>query len=148
MKLPATLDNLRFFLKHVSLCASRMEFHRERLNEIELIVEEALVNIIRHAYPQRPGYIELICDPIDGGGLAIVIADEGISFDIHALPDPDISTDLMARKTGGLGVFFIRKLTNQVSYHRDGERNILTLTVYPERCAMSRQAQYTSIQTQ
>ena len=148
MKLPATLDNLRFFLEHVSLCASRMEFHRERLNEIELVVEEALVNIIRHAYPHRPGYIELICTPIDGGGIEILIADEGISFDIHTLPDPDISTDLMARKTGGLGVFFIRKLTNEVSYHRDGKRNVLTLTMYPARRPVSRQAHYTPIHTQ
>ena len=148
MKLPATLENLRYFLQHVSDCASQMEFDQARLNEIELVVEEALVNIIRYAYPQRSGCIEVYCGPVSRGGLEIVVVDEGVSFDIQTLPDPDISADLMARKTGGLGVFFIRKMANEVRYCRDGKRNVLTLIVYPERCPVSRQAKYTSLQTQ
>jgi serine/threonine-protein kinase RsbW len=148
MKLPATIENLRYFLQHVSHCASRMDFTRERLNEIELAVEEALVNIIRYAYPTQTGYIEVKCDPVNGCGIEIVIEDEGISFDIQTLPDPDLSANLMSRKTGGLGVFFIRKMTNEVRYHRDGKRNVLTLVVYPERCSLSQQAKYTSIQAQ
>lgn len=148
MKLPATLENLRLFLEHVTLCASQLTLSRERLNEIELVVEEALVNIIRYAYPGRTGYIEVKCDLIAGGGMEIIIADEGISFDIQTLPDPDTSADLMNRKTGGLGVFFIRRMANEVRYSRDGRRNVLTLIVHPERCPVSRQAKYTSIQTQ
>lgn len=148
MKLPATIENLRFFLQHVSHCASRMQFTQERLNEIELVVEEALVNIIRYAYPKQTGYIEVKCDPVEGCGIEIIIEDEGISFDIQSLPDPDISANLMSRKTGGLGVFFIRKMTNEIHYDRDGKHNVLTLVIYPERCSASRQAKYTSIQTQ
>lgn len=148
MKLPATIENLRFFLQHVSLCASRMNFTQERLNEVELVVEEALVNIIRYAYPKQTGCIEVKCDTVKGCGIEIIIEDEGISFDIQSLPDPDISANLMTRKTGGLGVFFIRKMTNEIHYDRDGKRNVLTLVIFPERCSESRQAKYTSIQTQ
>ena len=55
------------------------------------------------------------------------ITDQGMPFDVLSLPDPDTTPDIMERKIGGLGVYFIRKLTDEVSYRREDGRNILRL---------------------
>ncbi len=133
MKLPATIDNLRSFLQYVSKYAREMEFPPERINEIELVVEEALVNIIRYAYPKKSGTIELKCDSIGNRGLAISIEDEGIPFNLLSHPDPDLAPDIPSRKVGGLGVFLIKKMANDVRYVRNGMTNTLTLITYPDK---------------
>jgi serine/threonine-protein kinase RsbW len=133
MKLPATIDNLRSFLQYVSKYASETGFTPERVNEIELVVEEALVNIIRYAYPKKSGTIELKCNNIDNCGLSISIEDEGIPFDVLSHPDPELSPDIPSRKVGGLGVFLIKKMANDVRYARNGMINTLTLIAYPDK---------------
>lgn len=133
MKLPATIENLRSFLQYASRCAREMGFPPERVNEVELVVEEALVNIIRHAYPDNRGSIDLKCDSIGNHGLAISIEDEGIPFDLLLHPDPDLSSDIPSRKVGGLGVFLIKKMADDVRYVRNGMTNVLTLVTYPDK---------------
>ncbi len=57
----------------------------------------------------------------------IDIADGGRPFDVLSLPDPDTTSDILERQIGGLGVHFIRTLTDQVSYRRENGNNILHL---------------------
>jgi len=50
-----------------------------------------------------------------------------------SLPDPDLTADIDERKMGGLGVFFIKKLTDEVRYRREHDRNILNLIIKKEK---------------
>jgi len=63
----------------------------------------------------------------------IQIVDTGLSFNFAALDEPDISAGIEDRKAGGLGVFLIKKLMDDVQYRRENGRNILTLIVVPNR---------------
>ena len=54
--------------------------------------------------------------------------DNGVPFDFGSLSDPDLDSDIVERPIGGLGVFLIRKMMDEVKHRRDGKRNILTLT--------------------
>jgi anti-sigma regulatory factor (Ser/Thr protein kinase) len=51
-----------------------------------------------------------------------------VAFDPLSLADPDVQSDLTKRKIGGMGVFFIRKMTDKVAYRREGKNNILAMT--------------------
>ncbi len=130
LRLPATLENLSRFITFVENAAKTTGFNGLRLREIELCTEEAIVNIINHAYSGEDGYIEITCRDEGERGLAIEIIDWGKPFDIKSIPMPEINADVIDRKIGGLGIFFINELMDEVKYRRGEDRNILTLVVY------------------
>ena len=128
LSMSAKLDNLGRFIASVSDCAKAQEFEQETISKIELAAEEALVNIIRYAYPEGPGEVEMICK-MDGGRFVIEIIDSGIPFDVAAMPDPDVTAGIQEREPGGLGIFLMKKVMDEVRYRRENDRNILTLTL-------------------
>jgi serine/threonine-protein kinase RsbW len=131
IRVPARLDNLYPLLGFVTSCARRQGAGQERIREIELVMEELLVNIFTYAYPDRPGDVAIVCRPDDAGRLLVEIADDGIPFNILTRGQPDLDSGIEERSVGGLGIFFVRRLVQEIRYRRAGGRNILTLTVDP-----------------
>jgi serine/threonine-protein kinase RsbW len=132
LTLPAQLECLQEFLAAVSSCAKSQGFSTKKVQEIELATEEALVNIFKYSYPEGVGDVEVVCT-FEDNTLMVDIIDLGIPFDVTSVPDPDINADISDRKIGGLGIFFIKKLMDDVQYQRENGRNILRLVVAKER---------------
>jgi len=99
-------------------------------NRILIAVDEAMTNIIEHGYDdlaEGEGVIEVTVD-VDPDTCTISIIDEGESFDPRTLTDVDIQRHVAAGKSGGLGVFLIRKIMDVVDYHHEtGLHNRLTM---------------------
>lgn len=91
---------------------------------VELAVDEAVVNVISHAYEDDPsGRVELTFE-IHPDRLEIQVRDWGLSFDPSAIPEPDLDSP----QERGYGVYLIRHLMDQVSYQADGtEGNCVTM---------------------
>jgi anti-sigma regulatory factor (Ser/Thr protein kinase) len=128
LKLPARLDSLHRIIHMVSGCTKEQRFSKQRISEIEIAVEEALVNIFEYSYAEENGNVEVVCK-LDAGNFVIEIIDSGIPFNILTAKEPDITSGISERSIGGLGIFLIRKLMDDVRYRREGDRNILTLVV-------------------
>jgi anti-sigma regulatory factor (Ser/Thr protein kinase) len=128
LKLPARLDSLHRIIHMVSGCTKEQHFSEQRISETEIAVEEALVNIFKYSYAEKNGNVEVICK-LDDGNFIIEIIDSGIPFNILTAKEPDITSGISERSIGGLGIFLIRKLMDDVLYRREGDRNILTLVV-------------------
>ena len=128
LKVSTKMENLGRLIESVSGCAKAQGFDQERISKIELATEEALVNIVRYAYPEGPGDVEMICQ-VDRGRFIIEIIDSGIPFDVTAMPDPDVTAGIEERELGGLGIFLIRRMMDEVRYRREDNRNILTLII-------------------
>ncbi len=98
---------------------------------IQTAVDEACANIIDHAYGGEDiGDIEISVKTLKNG-LQIVLQDKGEPFDPDEVPAPDTSSPLEIRKERGLGVFFMRKLMDDVKFQFSSERgNTLTLIKY------------------
>lgn len=134
VRAPATRESLRGLLRLVSDFAAAHRFPEARIREIELATEEALLNILDHAYPgDARGDIEVRCERLDDSGLRIRITDAGIPFDPLSLPDPDMACPPTERNPGGLGVFLIRRMVDGIRYHRSGDRNVLTFVARKRR---------------
>ena len=128
--LPAKLEHLRAFLDMTSRCARGQGLPDKRIHEIELVVEEALVNIFNYAYPKGDGEVTVICRTGQEGRLIIETVDKGLPFDPLSREDPDLTLDIAERKIGGLGVFLMKTLMDEVRYRREDDKNVLTLSVY------------------
>jgi anti-sigma regulatory factor (Ser/Thr protein kinase) len=63
-----------------------------------------------------------------GDAITIVLVDHGESFDPSVVPLPDLKADLSDRKIGGLGIFLMRKLMDEVRYEPKADKsNVLTM---------------------
>lgn len=128
IKVPARLENLGDILQSVLSAAGRKGFSGTALNHIELCAEEAIVNICNYAYPDGNGDVEVRCG--DENDLFIIeIIDSGIPFDVTRLAEPDTSAPLSEREIGGLGIFFMKKMMDDVKYVRADDRNVLSLVL-------------------
>jgi len=129
-KMPARLESLPELLAFTAGLAEKNGFAPPARQRIELVVEEALVNVFTHAYKKTAGDVEIRCVTAAEGTLTIEIRDSGVSFNPLGYAAPNLHADLAHRKIGGLGVFFIRQMTNQLTYRREGTINSLTLTFF------------------
>lgn len=127
---PATLDHLYAMLAHVHEHGIEFGFSDDVLSKIELAVEEALVNIIHYAYPHGQGTIALKCSILEGPhALMIEIRDTGIPFN-----PLEFSMDSTPQNgIGGYGIFYIKKIMDEVLYDRKDNANVLTLKLYRDR---------------
>lgn len=99
--------------------------------EIRLVCEEALMNIINHAYPKGDGemMISYKYDKINNC-LILEICDYGIEFNPIQEEDPDLTCDIMERNIGGLGIFILKKISDFIEYERKTDMNVLTIKKY------------------
>jgi anti-sigma regulatory factor (Ser/Thr protein kinase) len=126
--IPAKLENLDLMMGWILKSADLAGFAEKDKFQIKLASEEVLVNIINYAYPSKSGAIELSLNPKPKDSLEIVFADWGIAFDPLSLPEPKLCAPIEERKIGGLGVYLVRKVMDEVNYKREDDKNILTVT--------------------
>lgn len=96
--------------------------------DVTLAVDELVINTIGYGYDDdREHRIDLALR-IDGGTLAVEIADDGRAFDPFRAPEPDMSAPMEERARGGLDSYLVRKTMDTVAYRREDGRNVVTLT--------------------
>jgi len=120
------LDEIRDFVGDI---ARTGKFNDKDIYNIQLASDEAASNIIEHAYEGvSDGTLEISCGLKDDV-LTIILVDHGESFDPSAVPMPNLKADLSKRKVGGLGLYLMRKLMDEVHYEADPKNNRNTLTL-------------------
>jgi serine/threonine-protein kinase RsbW len=119
------LDEIREFVGEI---ARKGGFSDKDVYNIQLATDEAASNMIEHSYENiSDGVIDLSCG-MEGEQIRIVLIDYGEPFDPSAIPMPDLKADLSDRKIGGLGIFLMRKLMDEVHYEpRADKSNVLTM---------------------
>lgn len=99
----------------------------ELVFNLNLVLEEAISNVILYAYPEGEHQTIALTVQKDDNRLIFVITDSGKEFDPTQAPDADITLSAEDRPIGGLGIFLIRQIMNKVEYRRIEGKNVLTL---------------------
>ena len=120
------LDEIRDFVAQIARDGG---FTEKMIYSLQLAADEAASNIIEHAYEGiSDAVIDITCVMQDDI-LVITMRDTGHSFDPSAVKKPDLKANLSERQIGGLGVYLMRKLMDDVSYESNsGTGNLLTMT--------------------
>ncbi len=121
------LKNLTAFLEDA---AAEWHFSNDLLFQLNLVAEEVISNIILYGFKndqtEENIRVELL---FTQGELKMRVTDHGIEFNPLTLPPPDdLDKPASERNIGGLGVYIIRQIMDEVEYHRDDNSNILILT--------------------
>jgi serine/threonine-protein kinase RsbW len=94
-------------------------------SSLNLVLEEVVVNVINYAFDDDHPHVILVELQLEGDHVQGQVSDTGAAFDPLSVPSPDLTLDLEQRTVGGLGVHFLRELTDSVSYTRKNGRNYL-----------------------
>lgn len=123
--------NLVVVRNFVSEAAFSSGIDEDTTNGIVLAVDEACTNIIRHAYKNistEPIEVSIIQNK---NKFEVIITDSGKPFEPRSIKKPDVKDNLKNYKKGGLGMFLMRSLVDEVEYRRDaGEKNVVRLIKY------------------
>ena len=93
---------------------------------LNLVLEEAVVNIINYAYPKEEHESIYLSARMHEGSIILVLTDTGKEFDPTAAPEADVTLSADDRQIGGLGIFLIRQIMNEVKFERVEGKNVLT----------------------
>jgi len=131
LKVKSTTDNLSRIRDFIHKTAIECKLKKEMIGEIILAVDEACTNVIKHAYKYSPeGEIDINIK-CRNNKFFVVITDKGEKFDVTVIPEPDLEEYHKEKRVGGLGIFLMRKLMDEVKYsHLSGNRNRVTLVKY------------------
>jgi serine/threonine-protein kinase RsbW len=108
----------------------RMHGLADRLvNQFVLALDELVANIVQHGLPTDAAETIRIGITLDADRFGMEISDPGEAFDpLRETPAPDLDSPLEQRRVGGLGVHFVRTMMDDITYRREGDRNVLTLS--------------------
>lgn len=126
-KLKAVMENVPAATKYIAQVAKEVGFGEHALYQIELAIDEACANVVEHAYPgEEGGEMEISCylESSSGLGRAFVIRvrDWGTGFDPGAVENPNVEAPLEDRGLGGLGLFLVKQVMDQVKFRFDPQR--------------------------
>lgn len=97
--------------------------------QMALILEELFLNVAHYAYPVEGGGPITIDISVTDGILQMILRDSGKPFDpFTEAPPPDLDSNVMDRRIGGLGVHLVKQLTNSYRYDYINGENTVTLT--------------------
>ena len=101
-------------------------YGEDEILDTQLAVEEAVTNVVVHGYKKPGGEIIVSCR-ISDDRIEVRITDAAPRFDPLAVPEPELDSTIEDREVGGLGIYLIRQLMDEVSYRYENGKNILVL---------------------
>jgi serine/threonine-protein kinase RsbW len=124
----SSLERLSEIADFVELAARESGMNDDQVYDVQMAVDEACANVIEHAYRGRPdGTIDIRCEK-RGKEFVVTIQDLGERFDPKQVARPRTNDPLSKRNIGGLGLFFMHKLMDKVTFEfTSGSGNRLTM---------------------
>lgn len=99
-------------------------------HDLNLALEEAVSNVMLYAYDDDLPHTVLVRLAREAGCVRATIEDEGTAFNPLDAPTPDLDVPIEQRQIGGLGIFFVQELMDEVTYARRNGKNVLDLVKF------------------
>lgn len=121
------LTELSVLNEKLELFCSETNINGKALYNLNLILDELVTNIISYGYNDNENHEICIDLDFDNNTLNIEIIDDGKEFNPLNSKEPDKTEPIENRKIGGLGIYFVKKIVNDISYKRENDKNHLYL---------------------
>lgn len=136
-------ENLARIAEFIGEVTANFGMTEHETYSIQMAVDEAVTNVIEHAYQSQEGPIEVIAQR-KGDDFIVTLRDHGRPFDPDKVIEPDIAAPLDEREIGGLGLYFMRRLMDRVDFrfNEDGWNELIM--VRRRRAVSSHTSRYNS----
>lgn len=127
VKIINDLNEITILSGFVEEICEELALSAETTMHINLALEEAVANVIMYANPPQERHNIVLKVSATKEQLIFLLTDKGLSFDPTQADDADLTLPIEQRPIGGLGIFLIRSIMNEVSYQRLDDENRLTM---------------------
>ena len=121
----AEIKQLNRVLNFITAELKKTDYEPEIQNKIEMASEEIFTNIAGYAYNSEGGKVKIAVSIANG--IEITFEDNGKPFNPTEHPDPDLEKPIKDREIGGLGLFMVKQVMDEVEYARENDKNILKI---------------------
>jgi anti-sigma regulatory factor (Ser/Thr protein kinase) len=97
------------------------------IHDLCVAFDEALSNVVKYGYRDDARHEISVRLAIAGTHVVAEIEDDGVPFDPLSAPPPRLEGGIDERPIGGLGIYLLRQLMDEVRYVRRGNRNVLVM---------------------
>lgn len=115
LSVKASLENLQEIRSYIDRVGASLVVTDTALADLRLAVDEAVTNVVIHGYKESDGIVELHMHA-EGDAVFIRIRDHAANFDPSQVKTPQLDTELKDRPFGGMGIFLIRKMTDEAEF--------------------------------
>lgn len=127
---PATTEQLDVVLAFIEGELEKINCAPKKRRQIAIAAEEIFVNIAHYAYRPIEGEATVRCNidtEREQPQITIEFLDSGKPYDPLGRDDPDVTLSAEERDIGGLGIFMVKRLMDDVKYEYMDGKNILTI---------------------
>lgn len=134
VEVPGTPEAVRDLLVWLLVNPPMTDLPQDVRGAAELVLAEALNNVVEHAYARFEGSIRIMMTRKEGD-LRVVIEDDGLELPGYSMPEGKLIEPLETEELaeGGYGWFLIRRLTKNLAYRRLGGCNRLSFLLEPKQ---------------
>ncbi|MET0505073.1 MAG: ATP-binding protein [Luteibacter sp.] len=131
LRIPNRLEDVFLALERAEGALDRGEVDGACRADVRLVLEELLVNTVRHGYPDgRDGSIEIHLR-VSADAVTLELRDDAAPFDPLEPDPPDLPGDIARRDIGGLGLHLARSIASDIHYARDEHGNRVVIRFDP-----------------
>ena len=117
------LDNVINFINN----EVEKDVDKKTLMKIDVVIEEIFVNIASYAYKEdEKGFVDISIKN-ENNKIIISFEDMGVPFNPLLNENPDITLSAENREPGGLGIYMMKKMMDNVEYIYKDNKNILVI---------------------
>lgn len=120
------MDNANIFLEEMM---EQSGLSMKAQMDVSVAFEEMFVNVVSYAYIDAPGDVKVKIE-IKQGRFEVTLVDSGIKYNPLEKEDPDITLSAEERAIGGLGIFMVKKMMDEVNYEYVDGHNSFTFVKY------------------
>jgi serine/threonine-protein kinase RsbW len=127
IKLKNQVGELKHVARFIEEIGEELGLDMELQMNLNLVLEEMVSNIIFYAYPEGTDATIDLATESDGKVLTFLLSDQGREFDPTKKDDLDVNVNPAERKLGGMGIYIVKNIMDQVAYQRLDGRNLITM---------------------
>lgn len=121
------IEEITRLSEFIETLGEQLELSLPLVMNLNLVMEEVVTNVILYGAAKAPNQQITISAQKSDNVLIFTVTDHGKEFDPTKAGDADITLSAEERPIGGLGIFLVKKIMNEIEYHRIDGTNIFTL---------------------
>lgn len=128
LTLPATIENIETATEFVNVYLDETGCSMKTQMQIAVVIDEIFSNIAHYAYGTNEGEVTVKVElDVESNSIVLSFTDQGMAYNPLEKEDPDVTLSVEDRKIGGMGIFMVKKLMDDIIYDYTNGCNTLTL---------------------
>lgn len=123
----AKIEDIPAVTEFIEAELEKMNCSMKVITQINIVTDEIYSNIAKFAYDELGPVTVTVEQSDDPHSVILTFTDEGKPYNPLTKEDPDVTLSAEEREIGGLGIYMVKKIMDDVKYEYVNEKNILIL---------------------